>query len=286
MFVPISSYLEIARVSQYLAANDIADQSFLKGGSVNANLARLLYIVRKPIQWLFENDPTNESLNAPTIYLYGLCGRYVAQAEQIIANQSQTAPSLTNPTNQTVNDGDLASFSTVVTSSIPYTVQWYKNSVLIPGATSTTYSFTATTDDDGDQYSVTATNAAGSVSSSPATLTVTQNIVAYYYYGNTDYSTQLQANTDNVPYIGTFPVTAGQPLSYTWPSGAANNQYIVVKYPATESIKTTYTNAPVNNGVIPSIAFASIVTFGGWNYIFSRTDNPFSQNTNAPLIFS
>lgn len=284
MFVPISTYLEIARISQFLAANDIADQSFLRGGSVNANLARLLYLVRKPIQWLFEHDPTNETLNAPTIYLYGLCGRYVAQAEQIIANQSAVAPVLTNPTNQSVTDGANASFSTVVTSVLPFTLQWYKDSVLIPGATSSTYSFTASIADTGSTYSVTATNAVGSVSSSSATLTVTDLIFGSLYIGQTDYYSQLLLGIDNINYTSGFQITHNQPIVVPLPFSASQNNYQVYKVPITESIKTSWSNGSFNNGSIPDAIMRTNIVIGSYRYYLTRVE--IVCDINQPMTLS
>jgi hypothetical protein len=142
--------------------------------------------------------------------------------------------------------------------------------------------------DSGDVFSATVTNAAGSVSSQPGILTVTNAIVAYYYQGNTDYSAELKAGMDNVPYLGTVNITTGQPITVPFPNIGAT-EYIALKYPSTEPTKTNYLNPPPSgpdSGTIPSLAMDDN-SFGGWNYAFSRQGNPFGLNSvNGEVKFS
>ena len=62
--------------------------------------------------------------------------------------------------------------------------QWYKNGILQVGETSTSYSYTVTLDDDGDEIWVVVSNGAGSVQSNSAFLTVfdTAEISDLEYY--------------------------------------------------------------------------------------------------------
>ena len=282
----ISQIIEYQEISQYLAGNDKSSLMQLQSGSYIGILPQLLYMEGVLLQNLNSLNPGSPTLRGAAEYVLSLCGKYLSQAIQTINNLAGSKPVITGPSNESTTVGGSATFTVSVTSLTPVVIQWLLNGVPTGTFGSTLIVSNAQLSQSGNLYSVMATNLAGTVQSNQATLTVTSGSVAYYYFGSTDYSTQLEANTDNVIYAGTFPFTPGQPLSFTWPSGAANNQYIVVKYPATESIKTAYANAPLNNGTIPSIAFGSIVTFGGWNYIYSRTGNPFSMNTTNPLIFS
>lgn len=83
------------------------------------------------------------------------------------------APSIAaQPQNQTVSVGQTATFSVTASGTPPFTYQWQRNDVAIPGATAATLSFTATSADNGATYRVVVTNARGSATSNRATLTV------------------------------------------------------------------------------------------------------------------
>ena len=129
----------------------------------------------------------------------------------------------------------------------------------------------------GSMFSVKVSSAAGSVTSNIATLTVTANLVGYWYAGSTDYSALLEAGTDTVPYNGTFQITSGQPLVVPFPAGQLD--YVVVKYPNSQTTKTTYANPAggLDQGVVPGLALG-VNAFGGNNYIFSNTGSPFGIN--------
>ena len=76
------------------------------------------------------------------------------------------------PTNLLLNVGDPANFS-VTASGVPApTYQWYKNNVLIAGATATNYSIASVALTDIGTYSVVVSNAAGPVSSAGAVLAI------------------------------------------------------------------------------------------------------------------
>jgi hypothetical protein len=84
-----------------------------------------------------------------------------------------TAPTVTQPANQTVLVGQTATFTVTASGTGPLTYQWYKNGVAIGGATSSTYTTPpATTGDSGAVFTVTVSNSTGSATSGPATLTV------------------------------------------------------------------------------------------------------------------
>lgn len=89
------------------------------------------------------------------------------------SSSTTTAPSITTqPASITVTAGAAASFSVVATGSSTLTYQWSKDGTAISGATSATYSISATSESDAGSYTVTVTNSAGSVTSSAAVLTV------------------------------------------------------------------------------------------------------------------
>ena len=90
------------------------------------------------------------------------------------SSQAPGAPTITTqPVGQSVRAGQTASFSVSASGTPPPSYQWQKNGVAIAGATSATYTTpAATTADNGAQFTVVVSNAAGSVTSSVAALTV------------------------------------------------------------------------------------------------------------------
>ncbi len=92
---------------------------------------------------------------------------------------ASTPPVFTTlPASQTVNSGDAATFSVVVSGTAPFGYQWRSNNIVIPGATSDSFTLNnVTTNFSGSTYFVTVTNAAGATNSSSATLTVNPPIV-------------------------------------------------------------------------------------------------------------
>src|SRR2546426_4671848 len=100
------------------------------------------------------------------------------------------APYITaQPVNQTVTAGQTATFSVTAAGTAPLAYQWQKNGADISGATAASYTTPVTTTaDSGEQFRVAVSNSAGSVTSMPATLTVsagqvasTVDVVTYHY---------------------------------------------------------------------------------------------------------
>jgi hypothetical protein len=128
-------------------------------------------------------------------------------------------PTITKqPVNQTVNVGQTATFSVTATGTGTLTYQWFDNGTAIAGATSSSYTTpAAASTDSGSVFTVTVTNASGTVTSSPATLTVAA--------GSTTVETnaplvisQPANETVQVGQTATFSVTAtgSAPLTYQW----------------------------------------------------------------------
>jgi hypothetical protein len=74
----------IAKVSQYLAENDI-DKKGLYGGGMDLLLPNKIYCVRKNVSWLYDQDDANSTLQATANYLLALCGRYGLAAQVILS---------------------------------------------------------------------------------------------------------------------------------------------------------------------------------------------------------
>ncbi|PYU27256.1 MAG: pyrrolo-quinoline quinone [Acidobacteria bacterium] len=84
---------------------------------------------------------------------------------------------MTQPANQTVTSGQTATFFVVATGTAPLSYQWQKSGANISGAISSSYTTpTIVSADNGATFRAVVTNAAGSVTSNSATLTVVTSL--------------------------------------------------------------------------------------------------------------
>lgn len=287
--LPTSTVIDIAKVSEYLALQDINSRQFYNTQVVDKRLPYLLYLERKAVEFMYAYDSTDPYLDATTNYLLSLCGGYATRAQQIIG-AAACIPTffILQPVSQTTDSGNTATFTVIVGGTATITYQWYKNGVLMSGKTDATLSLTSVTSGDAADYTVIATNSCGSATSSTATLTVnTVSITGSYYYGSTDYFAALSANTDAISYQGTFSITHNSPISVPYPTAANTNMYLVIRVPVGESIKTTWYNTALNNGTIPDSAFRDALNPSGlssYTYYVSRVQ--LSNDFTSPLILS
>lgn len=282
----ISTILSIADISQYLANADNDKQTFFKGQTLDPLLGRTIYRIRRSLGLRFQAAPSDSTLRGTAEYLLSLCGPYALQAKQILNNLGQPALTISGPSNQSVLVGATANFTIVVTSSLPYTVQWFLNGIAIPGATSTTYSKTnCQLTDSGGVFTAQVTNGGAPVTSNTATLTVTAALIALTWYGDTDPASDLQANIDNFSYQITTNITHNNPISITIPQIATPNKYFVTKVPIGENLKTTWFNTPTNQGTFSGdFNYQNPIQFGGFTYYYSR--QALSMDFTQPLILS
>jgi hypothetical protein len=150
------------------------------------------------------------------------------------------APSITTqPANQAVTAGQTATFNVGATGTAPLSYQWRENGKAVNGATSASYTSTATTtSDNAAQFTVVVSNSAGSVTSSAATLTVSPAPVA------PSITTQPASQAVAAGQTATFSVgaTGTAPLSYQWrENGTALNGATSASY--TSKATTTSDNA-------------------------------------------
>jgi uncharacterized repeat protein (TIGR02543 family) len=120
---------------------------------------------------------------------------------------------VTQPASETNGVGSTATFTVVATGTSP-AYQWKFNGTNIAGATASVYSKTNVQTTNAGSYTVAITNAAGSVTSSAAVLTV---------LGLPVIVTQPASLTNNVGTTATFTVAAtGTGLAYQWQFNGAN----------------------------------------------------------------
>ena len=146
------------------------------------------------------------------------------------SSSTATVPTITTqPTSQSVTEGASVSFTVVADGTATLTYQWRKGGTSISGATSATYSISATASSDAGSYDVVVSNSAGSVTSSAATLTVTSAT------GAPTITTQPTSQSLAVGASATFTVvaTGSSTLSYQWRkdgtavSGATSASYAI-----------------------------------------------------------
>ena len=130
----------------------------------------------------------------------------------------QSAPVVTTqPTSQTVAAGTAnVTFTAAATGSPTPTVQWLVSTnggasfTPISGATSATYTIASATEGlTGNEYEATFTNTSGSVTTNPATLTVTGTPIAQWIYtaGLAPTAQSTAQGTGNAPYATYGPLT-------------------------------------------------------------------------------
>src|SRR5204862_498908 len=160
-----------------------------------------------------------------------------------------------------------ATFTGTATGPAPLSYQWQKNGTAIGAATADSYTTPATTaSDDGDQFTVVVSNAAGSVTSNAAALTVNAAPVA------PTITTQPASQTVTAGQTATFTVTATgtAPLSYQWQkNGTAIGGATAASY-------TTPATTASDNGA----QFTVVVS----NAVGSVTSNAAALTVNAALV--
>ena len=119
----------------------------------------------------------SDSSGANGIYSVVVSGPTASVTSNEATLSLATGPSFTSPTSKSVNVGEAFEFSINPTGTPPITYKWFKNNAEIVGATGPSYGKTSAALTDAGAYTVTATNAAGSVTSAAATLTVVAPVV-------------------------------------------------------------------------------------------------------------
>ena len=114
---------------------------------------------------------------------------------KVIYNQT-TTPFITNhPASLTVVDGGSAVFTVSSLGTTPFTYQWQKDGVNIPGETHPVLTLNNVVPEDGADYSVIVSNSAGNTTSNVATLTVIANTIPIAEILNPDPGTTYAAGT-------------------------------------------------------------------------------------------
>ena len=179
-----------------------------------------------------------------------------------IAAAANSAPTIsTQPTAKTVPVGGTAQFIAAVSGSPTPTLQWFKGSTAISGATTTILTISGATAADAATYTLVATSSIGSATSNAVTLTVTGLGTA------PTITTQPSASAVSVGSAASFTVVASgaSPLTYDWKkdgtsiSGATNATYTIAS--AASTAAGSYTVVVSNSaGSVTSTAASLTVT--------------------------
>jgi sugar lactone lactonase YvrE len=150
---------------------------------------------------------------------------------------------LTQPQNQTANQGQNASFSVTATGSAPLSYQWLFYGTNLIGATATSYTVSNAQPANAGPYSVVVSNSLGMISSSNALLTI---IVP------PTITNQPQSLTINQGMNATFTVGASgtSPFSYQWVFNGTN-------IPGATASSYTKTNAQPSDSGNYSVAVSN-----------------------------
>jgi len=93
-----SEIITYAKISQYLAVQDIATKG-LFGGGIDLSLPNKIYNIRKSIEYWYNIDPTDDTLEATGNYLMAICGKYFLKAQAVsgVAGSIAAVTSLNAP---------------------------------------------------------------------------------------------------------------------------------------------------------------------------------------------
>jgi hypothetical protein len=207
-------------------------------------------------QWRFNgvdiNGATASTLSIPnvqasnagdyTVIVTDGCGASITSAIATLTVTPCDMLAITaQPTNTTVVEGTMATFSVTVTGTTPYTFQWFKDGVSILDATNSVYSRTVVCADSASVFTVAITNPCSQVTSSGATLTVVSgatllqilrqgtDVVLSWPVSCSAFvleeSPSLQAPTSNWTVVSGTPVVVGGQNTLTLPVGTAERYF-------------------------------------------------------------
>jgi hypothetical protein len=265
-----------------------------KNGTAMSGVTSSTYTT--PAETMTDNNATF------SVMVSNSAGNATSSTAILTVNAAAVAPTITSqPSSQSVNVGQTATFNVAATGTSPMTYQWSKNSVAISGATSSTYTTPAeTTADNKAAFAVTVSNSAGSAASSPAVLTVNSVVTAPAILTQPANQTVIAGQT------ATFTVSASgtSPMTYQWSkngvaiSGATSSSYTTpaetssdnsAKFTAvvTNSAGSATSNAAtltVSASTLILNSSASSLTFGNVNVSSAATQNVTLTNSGNSTI--
>ena len=198
-------------------------------------------------------------------------GTATTTAATLTVTVPTTTPVITtDPSSITVSSGDTASFTAAATGTPTPTVQWEISTnsgssfTPISDATSTTYSFTAATSENGDEYEAVFTNSVGTATTTAATLTVTV--------------------PTTTPVITTDPssitVSSGDPASFT--AAATGTPTPTVQWEISTNSGSSFT--PISDATSTTYSFTAATSENGDEYEAVFTNSVGTATTTAASL--
>ena len=195
-------------------------------------------------------------------------GSATSAAATLIVTTTVVAPSITTqPAGQTVSAGANVTLTVGATGTAPLSYQWQKNGTSISGATSATLALSSVTTASAGSYRVIVSNAAGSVTSAAATLTV--NTVTAAPTITTQPVSQTVRAGDNASF--SVVATGTAPLTYQW---RKNGSSITGATSATLTLNNVTTNNAGSYAVRVSNSAGSVTSAAATLTVQSSTTNP------------
>jgi hypothetical protein len=202
-------------------------------------------------------------------------GSYPSLIYSVVYQTPESGPAVTpaivaNPISHSAPRGESVTFTVGATGTGPLTYQWSHNGTPIPGASASVLKLTLVDSVDAGNYTVTVTNAAGSATSSDASLAVTAPVALKIMQQPSD-----QEVGNSTPTLLSVAVTGSGPISYQWrkngePIGGATKPTLEVEaYPLSAGSYDVVVSAPYSTVT----SRAALVTWGG----FTATATPGGQ---------
>ncbi|MBL9212269.1 MAG: hypothetical protein JNL92_17550 [Opitutaceae bacterium] len=228
-------------------------------------------------------DPTGVVADGSTVFEVDSSNNLIRRG---VPASSAGLPTISiQPLDQEVSTGQSVSFRVVVTGS-SLTYQWLKNSEVIAGATSATYTIGSAQASNVGVYSVRVSSAGGSIDSAPGTLSVTPPGSGPIIITSRPLSQHVE-----VGQAVSFSITAsGSGLTYQWQKnganigGATNPTYSIASAQASDV--ANYTVRVTSGATVETATVKLLVGAASGGITISSQPSSVTVNAGQPATFS